>query len=233
MSFSRSHAFDVQDLRCQRGSISVRTGELDFARGCFHLLRGEASSGHELLLRVLGLLEAAESGEVRVEGAPTRELTDDARLKLRERRLGFVFTAPFLLPALTVIENVAMPLFKISDVDTAEARSRSEALLDFAGLTDLSGTDCADLSPLQQQRVALARALVNEPAAVLVENLDTALAGEDLRAFTGLLHLAASTLGIAVVATVSPDFTPGNGDRFIEVTDGSAVAVELSPRPDA
>jgi len=233
VNFSRASALGIRDLHCQRGPLAVHAGELDFARPGFHAIRGAASSGHEILLRVLGLLEVPESGEVFVEGATTRELTDAARLKLRERRLGFVFAAPFLLPAFTVIENVAMPLFKIADVEAAEARLRSEVLLELVALADESGTACTDLSPLQQHRVALARALVNEPAAVLIENLDTALADEDLRAFTALLRLAAKRLGVAVVATVSPDFTPAHGDRLVDVTDGFAVASELSPRTDA
>jgi ABC-type lipoprotein export system ATPase subunit len=223
----------IRDLQCVRGLLTVRAGELEFTRGTLHLLRGEASSGHELLLRVLGLLELPETGEVFLEGNATRGLTDDARLKLREQRLGFVFTAPFLLPAFTVIENVAMPLFKISEVEPNEARLRSEVLIELVGLADFSSTPCADLSPLQQHRTALSRALVNEPAAVLIENLDTALADEELRLFAMLLRLAASRLGVAVIATVSPAFAGANGDRVIEVADGFATAPEVLPRTDA
>ena len=225
-----ANALGTRGLLCQRGSLAVRAGELDFARGTLHLLRGEPASGHELLLRVLGLLELPESGEVFVEAAGTRELGDDARLKLRERRLGFVFSAPFLLPAFTVIENIAMPLFKISDVEPPEARRRSEVVLELTGLTELSEMLCTDLGPLGQHRAALARAIVNEPAAVLVESLDAALIEDDLRAFTALLRLAANQLGIAVVASVSAAFLPAPGDRVIEVVDGLAIASELSPR---
>jgi ABC-type lipoprotein export system ATPase subunit len=214
---------EVRNVVCQRESVTLRAEYAAFARGAFHLIVGEADSGHELLLRVLGLLEVPESGEVLVEGEPVGGLSEDARLKLRERRLGFVFTAPFLLPALSVIENVAMPLFKISDVEPPEARRRSDALLEFTGMLELAEVPCSELAPLAQHRASLARALVNEPCALLIETLDSALGGEDLRTFSALLRQAATRFDIAVIATASPSFSREPGDRIIEVANGVAA----------
>ena len=234
MAAPSPNALEVRDIVCQRESASLRVSHAAFERGAFHLLVGTVESGHELLLRVLGLLEVPETGEVFVEGISVRGLTDEARLKLRERRLGFVFTAPFLLPAFTVIENVAMPLFKISDVEAAEARQRSDALLDFVGLLDLAEVSCVELPPLAQHRVSLARALVNEPAALLIEGLDSALAGSDLRAFSALVRAAATRFGIAVIATASPDIAQETGDRIVAVADGAvSCGGQLLPRPEA
>ncbi len=234
MDSSSAIVLEARDLACRRGSLSLRAEQVAFAGGGFHLLVGGEDSGHELLLRVLGLLEVPEAGEVFVEGESVRGLSEDARLKLRERRLGFVFTAPFLLPAFSVIENVAMPLFKISDVEPPEARRRSEALLDFAGLLESTETPCGELAPLAQQRVSLARALVNQPAALLVENLDSALAGDDLRVFSALLRQAALRFGVAVIATASPCLVPEATDRIVEVTDGAvACGGKLFPKSEA
>lgn len=234
MSVTASSVLEVRDIVCQREAASLRAAHAAFDRGRVHFLIGEADSGHELLLRVLGLLEVPQSGEVLVDGESMRDRTEEGRLKVRERRLGFVFTAPFLLPAFTVIENVAMPLFKVSDVEPAEARRRSDVLLDFTGLLDLAEIPCVELAPFEQQRVSLARALVNEPAALLIESLDAALAGEDLRVFTGLLRQAATRFGIAVIATASPRFVPESGDRIVEVTDGVASSSgKLWPQTDA
>ncbi|MGB8167395.1 MAG: ATP-binding cassette domain-containing protein [Chthoniobacteraceae bacterium] len=224
----------MRDIVCRREFVSLSVTHAAFGRGAFHLLVGEPESGHELLLRVLGLLEVPDAGEVFVDGEPVHGLSEEARLKLRERRLGFVFTAPFLLPAFSVIENVAMPLFKVSDVEAAEARRRSDALLDFTGLLEFSEVPCAELTPFTQHRVSLARALVNEPSALLVEGLDSALAGEELRAFSGLLRLAASRFGIAVIATASPRFVVECGDRVLNVAEGVAASKEkLWPETDA
>lgn len=233
MSDTPPSALEVRHLRCARDPASVRVEQLGFARGVFHLLAGGSDSGHELLLRVLGLLELPEEGEIFVEDEAVHALDEETRRKLRERRLGFVFAAPFLLPAFTVIENVAMPLFKVSDVEPAEARLRSEALLDFAGLMTLAQTPCAELAPLEQQRVSLARALVNEPSALLVESLDSTLAGEDLRTFAALLREAAARFDIAVVATASPQFVAEPDDRIIEVTNGTVrLGGKLLPQAD-
>ncbi len=223
VSVTTSIALEARDILCQRPFASLCGAHAAFGRGGFHVLIGEPESGHELLLRVLGLLEAPDAGEVFVDGEPTGALSEEARLKLRERRLGFVFTAPFLLPAFSVIENVAMPLFKVSDVEPSEARRRSDALLDFAGLLDFSEVPCAELTTFTQLRVSLARALVNEPIALLVEGLDAVLAGEELRVFSSLLRLAATRFGIAVIATASPRFVAEPGDRIVAVADGIAA----------
>ncbi|HYR58490.1 MAG TPA: ATP-binding cassette domain-containing protein [Chthoniobacteraceae bacterium] len=234
MSCPSASALEVRDLVCRRGPVALRATHAAFVPGVFHLLQGAPDSGHELLLRVLGLLELPDAGDVLVEENSTRDLGDEARLKLRERRLGFVFAAPFLLPAFSVIENVAMPLFKISDVNPPEARQRSEALLEFAGLLDLAQTPCAELAPLAQHRAALARALVNDPAALLVEALDSTLADVELRVFAALLRQAAASFSIAVIAAASPRFVPDVADRVIEVRDGAVLCRdELSPKSEA
>lgn len=221
---------EVRDLVCQRDGLTLRVPHAAFVRDAFHLIVGESGAGHELLVRVLGLLEAADAGEVWLEGAPASALAEDARLRLRERRLGFLFTAPFLLPAFSVIENVAMPLFKIFEVEPEEARRRSEAALEFAGLLDLAQTPCEELSPFDQRRASLARALASEPAALLIEGLDHTLAGDDLRAFAALLRQAGPRLGVAVIAAVSREFPVEDGDRVLAVNDGVAAAAE-TPLP--
>jgi len=228
------NALEARGIICQSGFPALRIPHAAFARGVFHVLVGDADSGHELLLRILGLLETPDAGEVFVEGETVRGLSEDARLKLRERRLGFVFTSPFLLPAFTAIENVAMPLFKISDVEPAEARRRSDALLEFVGMLESAEVPCADLAPLDQHRVSLARALVNEPAALLIESLDAALTGDELRAFSALVRAAAVRFGVAVIATASPDFSLDPGDRVMAVAGGAVACEEkFLPEPEA
>ena len=105
--------------------------DASFAPGRFHVLRGPDGCGKNLLLRWLGLLQPPEAGEVLVQGSATRALSEEARAELRTQRFGFVFAAPFLLTSFSVIENVAMPLFKVSQVTPEEARRRTEALLGF------------------------------------------------------------------------------------------------------
>ena len=167
------------------------------------LLWGAEGCGKNLLLRLLGLLEAPDAGEVYFRGGPTRELSGEARAALRNRHFGFVFSEPFLLPSFLVVENIAMPLLKISSSSTGEARERTQAMLDFVGLHAAGEYGVDQLSLYEQHKVALARALVNQPEVLIVENIDTGLHGEDLAQFGGLLQRANTELGATVIVTAS------------------------------
>ena len=228
------NALDLRGVSCRRGLVAVCDVSLAFPRGSVSLLTGAEESGHELLLRVIGLFEAPDRGEMLLAGAAAHGIGEEERVALRDRRIGFVFAAPFLLPAFTPIENVAMPLFKISDAGTSEAQRRGEELLDFVGLAELVQAPCSELGVLDQHRVSLARALVNEPSVLLIEKLDAALTCEDLRVFAALARQAATHFEVAVIATVSPEFAAEPTDRVIEFAGGSVQRdSELLPRPDA
>ncbi len=212
----------------------MRALDATFAPGRFHVLRGPAGCGKDLLLRWLGLLQAPEAGEVLVEGSATRVLSEDARAELRTQRFGFVFAAPFLLATFTVIENVAMPLFKVSQVTPEEARRRTEALLAFVGLADAAELPVEELSPRAQYQVAVARGLVNEPSFLMVENLDGTLAGEELHAFVELLHRVGERFGTTIVATASPTLPLLWPQRVLDIAGGAIAGdVELLPEKGA
>ncbi len=202
-----------------------------FVGAQLHLLSGAAGSGHARLLRLLGLLETPVRGDVLFRGQSTRGLDEDARAALRCRGFGCVFASPFLLPAFSAIENVAMPLFTTSDTTPEEARERGEMLLDFAGLAGRESTRAGALAPDEQHAVALARALAHEPAALLVEALDTALEGDALHAFATRLREAGARFAVAVIATVSPAFIGAPGDRVLEISGGAVRHDSAQLRP--
>jgi lipoprotein-releasing system ATP-binding protein len=193
---------------------------------------GEERSGKHVLLRVLGLFETPDTGDVILSGIPVRSLTAEAQADLRARRFGFVFAAPFLLSSFSVIENVAMPLFKVSHVSPEEARRRTEEILAFVGLGDVAEASVDDLSTDAQYRAALARGLVHEPPILLVEELDNALAGDELCLFTDLLRRASGEFGATVVATASPALARKPSDRILEIAGGLIQRdSELLPEP--
>ena len=229
MSAQSPPAVELRDISRAHGEGAAVNAVSAVFDGGMHLLRGEAAGGKELLLRLLGLLERADWGDVLLLGQPTSGLDDAARATLRNRRCGFVFAAPFLLAGFSVAENVAMPLFKISQVSPAEARQRTEAVLDFCGLTGEAQTTVDALPLAAQFRASLARALVNEPALVLVENLDADLAGDCMRQFTALLRQAASRHHLTVIATVSPAFSPEPVDRVLDIAAGRIVRDSAFP----
>ena len=215
---------------CSDGT-SVNGISAAFAAGRVHLLRGANESGKTALFRYAGLLEESADGEALVNGGTTRTLGEDARTELRTQRFGFVFAAPFLLCSFSVIENVAMPLFKISQVGPDEARRRTEALLDFVGLNDLAETIVDHIEPYAQYQVALARGLINEPAVLMVENLDGTLAAAELSDFMEMLRKAAGAFDAAIIATTSPEFQPQAGDRVLDIVDG-AIARDSEIQPE-
>lgn len=206
----------------------------DFASGRFHVLVGGTAGEGNALLRVLGLLDLPESGEVFVEGRATTGLDEETRAGLRAQRFGFVFAAPFLLTSFSVIENVAMPLFKVSHVEPEEARLRTGRLLAFAEMSEAAEARIDELTLRAQYHVALARGLANGPAVLFVENLDGALAGAELAGFAALLRRVPAELGATVIATASPTFAVEKSDRVLEIARGVIVRdTLLQPEPGA
>lgn len=226
-SFLTASAANPLELRNVSGTsadgAAVNGITTAFSAGRLHILRGTGDSGKSALFRFAGLLEPPAEGEVLIFGAATRRLDEDARTGLRMQRIGFAFAAPFLLSSFSVIENVAMPLFKISQVDPDEARRRTQEILEFVGLAHAVEAKVDDLSTLAQYGVAIARGLVNAPVALFVENVDGVLAGPELGDFVDLLRRAATTFGAAIVATASPEMKTIAGDRVLEIAGGVIV----------
>lgn len=196
---------------------------LDFAPGSFTVFRGETGAGTRELWRVLTLVEPPQAGSIVVEGEPAEHWPDDRRAEYRARRFGFVLSAPFLLPALTVVENVAMPIFKknLPEITPQAAGERARALLDFAGMGGVAEVMAGHLHPLEQHRVSLARALANEPAVLFVEELDSALPPDALPETLALLRTFAAENPVAVIGTASAAFGGTPGVRVLTLAQGA------------
>jgi lipoprotein-releasing system ATP-binding protein len=199
---------------------SVRDVSLAVEAGTLTFFCGDEKSEKNLLLRLLALLDVPDAGEIFLRGEPTRALTEDARAALRNRHYGFLFAEPFLLPSFSVLENVAMPLFKISGVGTDEAGQRTRAALEFTGMAGFSEALIDQLSPVEQHRVSLARALANKPEILIVENVDEAMPAEDIPAFVETIRCACRTLGATAILTARGKELAGFADRVIEMSGG-------------
>ena len=153
----------------------LRDVSLSFTRGEFDVLLGKSGSGKSTLLNLIAGIDDATSGRIWIEGREMTAMGDTERTLMRRQRMGFIFQAFNLIPTLTVLENVAMPL-ELAGAPPRRARDRATELLLAVGLVG-RGKDFSDkLSGGEQQRVAIARALVNDPALVLADeptgNLD-------------------------------------------------------------
>ena len=232
MNLPSAPPLELRDVSgaCSDG-IGVTGISAAFSPGRLHLLRGASDSGKTALFRFIGLLEKPPAGEVLIQSSATGDLSEEARTELRTQRFGFVFAAPFLLSSFSVIENVAMPLFKVSRVDPEEARRRTEALLEFVGLSAAAEAVVDELPVAIQYQVAVARGLINEPVVLMIENLDAALAGAELEDYRELLRKAAAAFGTTIIATTSLDLKPEPHDRVLDVIDGAiARDSEILPK---
>jgi lipoprotein-releasing system ATP-binding protein len=166
----------TKSYRTDRGPIQVIRGlSLSVERGEMVAIVGASGVGKSTLLHLLGGLDAADGGQVALDGVEVTRLTDAERVAFRNKHVGFVFQFHHLLPEFTALENAEMPL-RIARLPLPETRTRAEALLTRVGLADRLTHRPGMLSGGEQQRVAVARALAMRPSILLADeptgNLD-------------------------------------------------------------
>ena len=144
---------------------ALRGVDLDVQRGEMVAIMGPSGCGKTTMLNCLSGLDDVDSGQVTIDGVVLHNLPDDERSDYRARNMGFVFQLYNLLPVLSAVENVEMPLL-LSGVGATEARRRSLVMLDRVGLADRAGHLPGELSGGQRQRVTIARALINQPSII-------------------------------------------------------------------
>ncbi len=144
---------------------ALRGVDLDVQRGEMVAIMGPSGCGKTTMLNCLSGLDDVDSGQVTIDGVVLHDLPDDERSDYRARNMGFVFQLYNLLPVLSAVENVEMPLL-LSGIGATEARRRSLELLDRVGLADRAGHLPGELSGGQRQRVTIARALINQPSII-------------------------------------------------------------------
>jgi lipoprotein-releasing system ATP-binding protein len=201
---------------------------LELKHGEFVALMGPSGSGKSTLLNIIGLLERATSGEVNIAGTEVSTLSDAELTFLRGRTLGFVFQFHHLVSALTVSENLMMPLAVESGWIRGDMRRAAIEGLGALGLAAHADKYPNQLSGGQQQRVAIARALMHRPPLVLADeptgNLDTQTASEVLT----LLRKYNQEQGVAFLLVTHDPRIAKECDRTIEIVDGRiAVADQI------
>jgi putative ABC transport system ATP-binding protein len=172
---------------------------LQIAEGDFVAVVGASGSGKSTLLLALGGMLRPSSGRVFLAGQSLHDLDADERASLRRRKLGFVFQTFNLIPYLSALENVQVPLY-IAGVDEPRQKAKAGALLERVGLADRLDHKPSELSVGQQQRVALARMLANDPTVILADeptgNLDPET-GRQVLAFLAELNREGRTIVLA------------------------------------
>lgn len=195
--------------------------DLTVMRGEFFAIVGASGSGKTTLLNLIGCLDQPTAGRYMLDGTDVSKLTDDELSRVRNRSIGFIFQSFHLIPELTVLENVEVPLF-YGKVPRRERHGRCRELLDAVGMSHRSKYYPAKLSGGERQRTAVARAMVNEPALLLADeptgNLDSTN-GEEVMALFHELHRQGRTIA---VVTHNPEIS-GALPREVELRDGRIV----------
>jgi putative ABC transport system ATP-binding protein len=197
---------------------ALRDFSLEITAGEFVAVSGPSGSGKTTFLNVAGLLESFESGTYELDGQDVSRLTDNARSRLRNEKIGFVFQSFNLLPDLDVYDNVDVPL-RYRRLGSADRHERIESALALVGLASRMKHMPSQLSGGQQQRVAIARAIAGDPAFLLADeptgNLDSLMA----RQVMDLLEQINETGTTIVLVTHDPELAR-RAHRNIHLIDG-------------
>jgi putative ABC transport system ATP-binding protein len=199
--------------------------DLQIERGQFTSIMGPSGSGKSTMLHLMGGLDRPSQGSVLIGGQPIETLSDDKLSEFRRRKLGFIFQFFNLLPTLTAIENVALPLL-LDGKPMRQIRPKAESLLEMMGLKDRMEHRPDQLSGGQMQRVAIARALVTDPLLILADeptgNLDSATGTAVLEQLKRLVQEQGQTV---VMVTHDPK-AASYADRRIVFRDGNIASDE-------
>ena len=201
---------------------ALRGVELIVERGEMVAIMGPSGCGKTTMLNCLSGLDEIDSGQVVIDGVVLHDLPDDDRSDYRARNMGFVFQLYNLLPVLSAVENVELPLL-VSGVNPSEARRRSMELLELVGLTERAQHLPGELSGGQRQRVTIARALVNQPSIVWADEPTGDLDSETADEIMDLMCKLNVENGQSFVLVTHSDDVGARAHRIVRMRDGSIV----------
>ena len=211
----------------RRGASEVRAVDgidLDVEPGEFMAIMGRSGSGKTTLLDLLGCLLRPTDGQLAIDGRSVIGASDGELATIRRERIGFVFQEFNLIPTLTAIENVLLPLRY--GPRRPDAKARAGELLDLVGLAQRASHRPTELSGGEQQRVAIARALVNEPAVILADEPTGELDSATSERLMGTLRQLNADRGVTIIIVTHDAGVAGATDRVVRLTDGRVVADE-------
>ena len=210
------------------GEVEVRALRgLSFAmtKGEFVSVTGPSGCGKSTLMHIIGCLDRPNAGSLSIDGTDVATLTDNQLAELRNKKIGFVFQSYNLLPRMTAVENVELPLI-YSNIEAKQRRDRAIAVLDKVGLGKRALHRPPELSGGEKQRVAIARALIVNPTIVLADeptgNLDSKATAEIIAIFQKL-----NAEGVTILMVTHEVDVANHTKRNIHVVDGQVVKDEL------
>ncbi len=192
--------------------------ELTIQRGEFVCIYGSSGSGKSTLLNIIGLLDEATSGTYELDGVDVNVLGEREKARIRNQKLGFVFQAYHLIPELSALENIVLPL-GYAGVNGAERKRVGNRLLEEFEMAELKNKYISQMSGGEQQRIAIMRAMANQPKILLADEPTGNLDSENSEIVMGLLRRL-NQRGTTVVMVTHDTALAQYGSRVIHVEDG-------------
>ncbi|MFE2145012.1 ABC transporter ATP-binding protein [Streptomyces sp. NPDC059456] len=203
----------------KRAVHALRGVSFEVERGVLTALKGRSGSGKTTLLNLVGGLDTPSDGSVVLDGTDLAGLDEQGLLALRRDRIGFVFQSFGLLPVLTAVENVGVPM-RMRGIPAKQREERARTLLALVGLAEHAEQRPGELSGGQQQRVAVARALANEPALIIADEPTGQLDSETGHSIMQLLRAVVRSEGVTVLVATHDPALIELADRVVELRDG-------------
>lgn len=202
---------------------ALRGVDAGIKKGEYVAVLGPSGSGKSTLMHIMGCLDTPTKGSIFVENREVSELSDDELAEIRREKIGFVFQAYNLIPGLTSVENVALPM-RLGGQGMKEAHDRAKSILKKMGLGERFGHKPNEMSGGEQQRVAIARSLANDPEVILADeptgNLDTKTGKEIMNLLEDLQKKTGKTIVIVTHDTRLAD----RARRKIKMVDGKIIS---------
>lgn len=211
--------------RGQRRVTALRDVSFEISQGELALLVGPSGSGKTTLLNLIAALDRPDSGEIIVGGLQISGLSRSAAALYRNERIGFIFQSYNLLPQLTALENILLPMMPKHQLD----RRQAVELLDAVGLRDRSSHRPSELSGGEQQRVAIARALANDPGIILADEPTGNLDDDNARNIAELLSSACRERGKSLILVTHEPAMIRPADHVFDIRAGSLITMESVP----
>ena len=215
---------EVQGITKRFGELQVLKGiDLTIYKGEVVAIVGPSGAGKTTLLQIMGTLDKADDGLVRIDGTEVGKLKEKELSAFRNRQIGFVFQFHQLLPEFTALENVMIPAL-IGGSSSGKAMVAAKEILEFMGLSDRASHKPAELSGGEKQRVAVARALINKPSVIFADEPSGSLDSKNKEELHRLFFDLRDMLGQTFVIVTHDEGLAQLADRTIHMVDGRIVS---------